>query len=250
MMQTEQSVNDNQQTTLHLGVVIPLANEEATVDKFLQEILVHLGPDDRIFCVLDNVSKDRTREMVQKAGRLDGRICEVWAPENRCVVDAYFRGYKSALDAGCMWILEMDGGYSHNPAEIPRFIKAMEQGVDFVAGSRFTAGGKYSGRRSRFLLSKIGSIVANLALGTKMNDMTSGFECFSRKAMQYVVEQGVRSRAHFFQTEIRFMLRSWNWVEVPITYSNPSQSVGSGAITESLQTLWILARQARGGKKK
>jgi dolichol-phosphate mannosyltransferase len=81
-----------------------------------------------------------------------------------------------------------------------------------------------------------------------MSDMTSGFECFSHKAMQFVVEQGVRSRAHFFQTEIRFMLRNWNWVEVPITYSNPSQSVGSDAITESLRTLFILGKQARAEK--
>ena len=109
-----------------------------------------------------------------------------------------------------MWILEMDGGYSHNPAEIPRFIEAMERGVDFVAGSRFTTGGKYNGRWSRYFLSRISSIVANLVLGTRMSDMTSGFECFSRKAMQYVVKQGVRSRAHFFQTEIRFMLRNRN----------------------------------------
>ena len=123
MMQTEQPVNDDQQSTLHLGVVIPLANEEVSIEKLLQEILVHLGPDDRIFCVLDNVSKDRTRELVQNAVRLDNRICEVWAPQNRCVVDAYFRGYQSALDSGCMWILEMDGGYSHNPQRFHVLLK-------------------------------------------------------------------------------------------------------------------------------
>ena len=199
-MVTEQPVNDKQLSAIRLGVVIRLANEETTINNFLQEILAHLGPDDRIFCVLDNVSKDRTRELVQNAVRLDNRICEVWAPENRCVVDAYFRGYQSALNFGCMCILEMDGGYSQIPHNIPRFIEAMERGVDFVAGSRFTTGGKHNGRWSRYFLSRIGSIVANLVLGTRMSDMTSGFECFSRKAMQYVIKQGVRSRAHFFQT--------------------------------------------------
>lgn len=248
MTRTEQPINGNQHPAIRLGVVIPLANEQTTIENFLQDVLVQLESQDSIFCVLDNISNDRTRELVQNVTRLDNRVCEVWAPENRCVVDAYFRGYQSALEAGCKWILEMDGGYSHNPAEIPYFIKAMEQGVDFAAGSRFSTGGKYTGRWSRYLLSKSGSKLTNLMLGTYMYDMTSGFECFSRKAMKYVVEKGVHSRAHFFQTEIRFMLRSWNWVEVPITYSNPSQRVGTEAIMESLRTLWMLARQARSEK--
>ena len=245
VMVTDPTGNDLFLSRIRLGVIIPLANEEATVAAFLQDILIRIGAEDRIFCVLDTVSKDRTRELVQDAARDDSRICEVWAPENRCVVDAYFRGYRAALDAGCAWILEMDGGYSHKPAEIPRFIEAMQQGVDFIAGSRFCSGGKYRGRWSRYLLSRAGSMAANLMLGTTMSDMTSGFECFSRRTLQYVVEQGVRSRAHFFQTEIRFMLHNHNWCEVPISYDNPSRSVGSGAITESLRTLWSLARQAR-----
>jgi len=244
-MDTTIPPTEQQTPAIGLGVVIPLANEQATIENLLQDILGQLETNDRIFCVLDTVSRDRTRELVEKAAQRDKRVCEVWAPENRCVVDAYFRGYRSALAAGCTWILEMDGGYSHNPAEIPSFILAMKEGVDFAAGSRFNTEGNYSGRWSRNLLSKGGSMLANFMLGTRMHDMTSGFECFSRKAMEYVVEQGVRSKAHFFQTEIRFMLRNWNWVEVPISYSSPSNSVGIKAITESFRLLWMLARQAR-----
>ncbi len=228
-----------------LGIVLPLANEQATIKELLQHILGNLEEHDRIFCVLDNVSKDQTKALVEKVARRDKRVYLVWAPENRCVVDAYFRGYRSALDAECKWILEMDGGYSHNPAEIPRFIAAMNEGIEFAAGSRFVAGGTYDGRWSRNLLSKGGSTLANCLLGTRMHDMTSGFECFSREALEYVVERGVQSKAHFFQTEIRFMLRNWNWKEIPISYSSPSNNVGGQAIGESIRLLWILAKQAR-----
>ncbi len=244
-------MNDNEVTVkqsayiLRLGVVIPLANEQATIENLLQDILGYLEDHDRIFCVLDNVSKDQTRELVEKLALRDKRVCLVWAPENRCVVDAYFRGYRSALAAECKWILEMDGGYSHNPDEIPRFIAAMKEGVEFAAGSRFVSEGNYDGRWSRNLLSKGGSTLANCLLGTRMHDMTSGFECFSHKAMAYVVEQGVHSKAHFFQTEIRFMLRNWNWKEIPISYSSPSNNVGGQALGESLRLLWMLAKQAR-----
>src|SRR5262249_29847334 len=100
---------------MRLGVVVPLANEESTIDDFTARVLAQLGRDDRLFCVVDNASRDSTRDRVERHGRRDGRVCLVWAPENRCVVDAYFRGYRAALDAGSRWVLEMDGGLSHLP---------------------------------------------------------------------------------------------------------------------------------------
>ena len=117
---------------MRLGVVTPLANEEHSGLRVARPHPFQLGADDRVFCVLDHVSKDRTREMVAARADRDPRVVLVWAPENRCVVDAYFRGYRAALAAGCRWILEMDGGLSHQPEEIPQFIRAMEQGYDYV----------------------------------------------------------------------------------------------------------------------
>lgn len=225
-----------------LGVVIPLANEEETVEKLLAEILEYLLPMDAIYCVFDNVCKDSSLKLVEKYSLADPRVVAVWAPENRCVVDAYFAGYKEALANDCQWILEMDGGFSHLPSQIPRFIKAMENGYDFAAGSRYTEGGESNGRFSRHLISKGGTIATNLLTGTKMKDMTSGFECFTRETLEYVLSNGVKSRAHFFQTEIRHMLHHKNWIEIPITYSDPSKSVGPGVLKDAFKNLLKLGR--------
>lgn len=242
-------MNETQQRTAKLGIVLPLANEEALVESLLRQILSQLGQHDLVVCVLDNKSRDKTLEIVkQVADRSDPRIVPLWAPENRCVVDAYFRGYHEALRLGCDWILEMDGGFSHRPEEIPRFIAAMTDGADFAAGSRFVSGGTHAGSWRRYWVSRGGTMLTNLLLGTKMRDMTSGFECFSRAALAHVLERGVRSRAHFFQTEIRVMLSSWNWVEVPINYTNPSESVGGAQIKDALRCLWALYRDQRRGK--
>lgn len=230
---------------MRLGVAIPLANEEHSVNELLDRTLFQLGTDDRVFCVLDNVSKDRTRELVAERAAHDSRVVLVWAPENRCVVDAYFRGYRSALATGCRWILEMDGGLSHQPEEIPLFIHAMEQGYDYVGGCRFMEPGGYSGPWSRYLISRGGGILANLLLGTHMRDMTGGFECFSRKALEAVLSRGVRSRAHFFQTEIKVLMHQFKWTEVPIHYKNPSKSVGKASLQEAFRNLWALMRDNR-----
>jgi dolichol-phosphate mannosyltransferase len=145
------------------------------------------------------MSKDQTRNLVSGLVATDPRVVLVWAPENRCVVDAYFRGYRAAFADGCEYILEMDGGFSHLPEEIPQFIAGMEQGYDYVGGSRFMPGGSHDSPWTRVFISKGGSVLANWLLKTRMRDMTSGFECFNRKAMSRVLEHGVTSRANFFR---------------------------------------------------
>ena len=223
-----------------LGVVIPLANEETTVVDLIGRVLKQLGEADRVFCVLDNASKDNTRQLVEQFGETDGRIVCVWAPENRCVVDAYFAGYRAALAAECEWILEMDGGLSHCPEEITRFQKQLDKGYDYIGGCRFIGGGSHCGGFKRYWLSRFGTMLANLFLRTKMKDMTGGFQCFSQVAMRHVVNKGVTSRAHFFQTEIKYMMREWNWIEVPINYNSSSPSVRSNVLWDAIQNLVLL----------
>ena len=224
-----------------------MANEVETAEAFLTAVTARLNEQDVVFCVLDEVSKDGTRQLVQQFGQRDPRVRLIWAPDNRCVVDAYFRGYREAMSDGCEWILEMDAGMSHDPAEIPLFVEAMIDGAEFAAGSRFVAGGRHHGRPSRYLLSKGGTLLAQLVLGSAMRDMTSGFECFSRKAMKAVLAKGVESRGHFFQTEIRHYLSTWTWVEVPINYRCPSRSVGADSIWEALAGLIRLRRNRSRG---
>lgn len=231
---------------VRLAVVVPLANEQDVVVAFLDRVTAQLGANDRVFCVLDRACRDRTRDLVAEYGARDPRVVLVWAPENRCVVDAYFRGYRAAMDSGATWILEMDGGFSHEPERIPAFVRAMEQGYEFAGGSRFVAGGAHQGSAWRRLVSWGGTVLANALLGTKMRDMTSGFECFTRGALARVLDAGVMSRAHFFQTEIRLMMHELRWTEIPIRYANPSASLGTASLRDALATLWELRRRRRG----
>jgi dolichol-phosphate mannosyltransferase len=230
---------------MRLGLVVPLANEEVTVDEFLRRVLVQLSPGDAVFCVIDNASRDRTLELVEHHARDDERVMVVWAPENRCVVDAYFRGYRAAFEYGCDWILEIDGGLSHLPEQIPQFVAAMKRGHDFVVGSRFMTGGAFDGPLSRRLISYLGGRLANFLLGTRMNDMTSGYQCFTRPAMEMVLGAGVQSRGPFFQTEIKYMLRDTDYFEVPIRYSNPTGRVAAQSIAEALRILLRLSFRPR-----
>jgi dolichol-phosphate mannosyltransferase len=232
--------DSNERVGVRVAVVVPLANEEATIEDFLKRMLQQLGPDDLVFAVLDTVSQDQTRARVDAFAKLDPRVRPVWAPEDRSVVDAYFRGYRDAMASGAEWILEMDGGFSHSPEEMPEFLNLIDKGYDYVGGCRFMKGGSHIGSLRRRLVSRAGSMLARLTLGPQMHDMTSGFEMFSRRAMEEVLSRGVRSRANFFQTEIKYMLRDWRWTEVPINYRSTSSRVASGSILEAIRNLWKL----------
>ena len=228
---------------IRIGLVTPLANERANIEQFMDEVLRYLQVSDRWYCILDNVSHDGTNEVVKAKSENDARVVHVWAPQNRCVADAYIAGYKAAFASGCRWILEMDGGLSHPPAKIPEFIAAMDAGYDFAGGSRFMPGGEHRSPWVRRGLSYGGTVLAQLLLRSRMTDMTSGFECFSRRAMEYILKRGVQSRANFFQTEIRHMMHQFRWIEIPFVYVNESASLGRPAIGESLKLLIRMSLQ-------
>ncbi len=223
-----------------LGVVSPLANEESSISIFLEQVLQQIGLRHRFFPVLDNASKDATRSIIETKAKSESRIQLVWAPENRCVVDAYFAGYRAALEAGCDWILEMDGGFSHLPSEIPRFLSTIHPEIDYVGGSRFLPHGSHGGPWKRFLISWGGAKLASIVLDCKMTDLTGGFQLYRRPLLEAIVRDGVMSKANFFQTEIRYRAYHWRWKEVPINYGRTTSIVPASNIREALKHLFSL----------
>lgn len=241
-------VNDRVKASdIHLGIVCPMANERDHAVQFVREVLEQCRPQGfksvTFFAVLDKVSRDGTLELLREMERDEPRLRVVWAPENRSVVDAYLRGYLEAINAGCDWILEIDAGFSHQPSEIPQFFEKMSEGYDCVFGSRFCEGGRMEeSPLKRRIISRGGSVLTNLLLGTRLKDMTSGFEMFSRPVLQEVLERGIHSRGHFFQTEIKAYCRGRRITEVPIHYRAASDSVDNKVLKDAFNNLWRLFR--------
>jgi dolichol-phosphate mannosyltransferase len=220
-----------------------MANEGDQAVAFCRAVLEQCASFKKVifYAVFDRVNKDSSMDQMRELERTEPRLQVVWAPENRCVVDAYIRGYKDALDAGCDWILEIDAGFSHQPEDIPQFFDAMEKGMDCVFASRFIGRIENSSIKRRFI-SWGGTLLSNLLLGTRQTDMTSGFELFSSQTLRMILDRGIQSRAHFFQTELKTYCRNLKFVEVPITYRSASPRLGSSALKEAFRQLWRLFR--------
>ena len=238
-------------SAIQLAVVTPMANEGAEAVRFTTEVLKQCSGFKTVafYAVIDRATKDDTLERMRALELQEPRLKVVWAPENRCVVDAYLRGYREALAGGADWILEIDAGFSHQPTDIPRFFDAMEQGYDCVFGSRFTAGSQIEeSALMRKIVSWGGTTLTNLAMGTSQTDMTSGFELFTRRTLERILANGIHSRAHFFQTEIKVFCRNFKIVEVPITYRAASPGLGSKAIKDAFSQLFRLFQLRLQGK--
>jgi dolichol-phosphate mannosyltransferase len=234
-----------------LGIACPMANEAQNATRFVAAVLDQCRGFRRVFffAVLDKATNDNTLALLRECAVSEPRLSVVWAPENRCVVDAYIKGYREALAAGCDWILEIDAGFSHQPEDIPKFFAAMSEGYDCVFGTRFSKDSRISeGSPKRYAVSRGGTLLTNLLLGTRLTDMTSGFELFSRKALELVLRRGIQSRAHFFQTEIKTYCRNLRVTEVPIHYRAPSARLGLRVIKEAFRQLWRLHVLVRKGE--
>ena len=234
-------------STVRLGIVCPMANERNTAESFVGDVLEKCRTFNFksicFFSILDNVSKDGTIDIMRNLSKQVYELNVVFAPENQCVVDAYIRGYQEAINSECDWILEIDAGYSHQPSDIPKFFKTMIQGYDCVFGSRFCPEGKMTDcSKSRYITSLGGTIISNFLLGTKLSDMTSGFELFKREVLQDIIDKGILARGPFFQTEIRAYAHQFRITEVPIHYKEASHNIGGADLRDAFSNLWRLFR--------
>ena len=193
----------------------------------------------KVYFIVDSVSKDNTLELCTNLSAIDPRFSTVWAPQNKNVVDAYINGYKEALSNNHEIIIEMDAGLSHDPRALPMFLRVLNEGNECAFGSRFINGGSICDSSwKRTFLSRFGTVLSNVLLGTKMYDMTSGYQGFHANIAQKFVAYGLLSKAHFYQTELRYLLRESRYAEVPIHYRAPSPSVSKKAIYNSFDVLF------------
>ena len=222
------------------AVVIPMANEAENFGPFtsnLSGVFDVLGSG-KVYLVLDEVTKDNTLGLANALAEKDSRFVVIWAPENRSVVDAYLKGFRVAYDSGHEIIIEMDAGMSHDPHALPTFLRRLNEGNECAFGSRFINGGSMGNSPfKRRALSRNSTILANILLGTALKDMTSGYQGFHREVIGQILNYPLKSTGHFYQTELRYLLRKRRFVEVPIHYQSPSPRVSSSSIKNAYKTL-------------
>jgi dolichol-phosphate mannosyltransferase len=208
-----------------IGISMPVANEEATIVGFLEELTAKLSQLPyacTIYVVMDNFSKDATLSLVNHFAGKNGQVRLVFHGESTGAASCYLEGFKAALADGCDYIIEMDSGGSHPPAKIQEMLQALNQeGFDVVLMSRFLKGG---GIRNlpfyRRMVSQGGTILANLWLGTDYSDATSGMQGFRREVLESMHLNAFISTGGIYQTEMKYYCHQGGFKikELPFVY--------------------------------
>jgi dolichol-phosphate mannosyltransferase len=164
-------------------VVVPVINEGQRIKNLLKRmeanriasiadvIIVDGGSTDGSL-ELDTLKQVGVRGLVVKKG--PGKL----SAQLRCA-------YAFVLDKGYDGIVTIDGNDKDDPEAIPRFIEALENGVDFVQASRFLPGGvAVNTPKSRnFAIRYIHAPCLSVASGFKWTDTTQGFRAYSRRIL-------------------------------------------------------------------
>ncbi len=224
-------------------IVMPVANEEATMAGIIEDILNLPYDNLYLYPVIDSFSHDSTEEIIKSFEERTDKVKLIFYKESNGVISCYLEGFRQALIDGAELIIEMDGGGSHLPSELPQFIDALNQGYECVWGSRFIDGGSMREQKLyRRILSGGGTILSNLVLGTRLADMTSGFEAFTREILESMNLDNFLSTGHMYQTEMRYYCRNKKAIEVPIHYVGSASSLKLRSVTEALRLLFKLKK--------
>lgn len=150
--------------------ITPCLNEEHAITKVVQK----LKPWVDTVIVVDDGSTDRTAEMAKKAGATVLRH-----GENRGAGAAIRTGIQYALRRGYGICVVLGGDDQDDPHEIPRLIRKLDEGYDFVQGSRRLVGGKTVDMPLfRRITTKGYSLFFSAIIGKRITDGTNGFRAF------------------------------------------------------------------------
>ncbi|MDR2708924.1 MAG: polyprenol monophosphomannose synthase [Elusimicrobiota bacterium] len=197
--------------------MIPTYNEAGNIKEVIENIL-SLDKNFEVL-VVDDMSPDKTYEIVEKLGQSEPRIHLLLRKEKRGRGYAGKDGFKKALELGADFVVEMDGDGSHAPKYIPQFLQAAE-GYEVIIGSRYVKGGKDDKRN--FLRKAVSNFARNylaFAIGAKVKDPTSGFRMFKRDALKSFVDK-LKASDPFIVTEVLYYVNKGGFKvkEYPIEF--------------------------------
>src|ERR687885_2125766 len=123
-------------------VVLPTYNEADNVEPVVRAVLAAL-PDVRVL-VVDDGSPDGTGEIADRLAAELPSVEVLHRTAKEGLGRAYLAGFEHALSRGAALVMEMDADFSHDPADLPRLIRAAAD-ADLVLGSRYVRGGGLAG---------------------------------------------------------------------------------------------------------
>jgi glycosyltransferase involved in cell wall biosynthesis len=234
--------------------VLPTYNEVENIAEVLRTVR-KMVPDAGIL-VVDDASPDGTADLAEGVAAEIGDARILRRAGKKGLGSAYREGFALAMDDGAEVLVEMDSDLSHDPADLPALLAAVEHGADLAIGSRYVPGGSIPNWSwHRVMLSRWGNRYAAGTLGLAVNDATAGFRAYRATALHTINLSRVRAEGYGFQIEMTYRLvrRGGRVVEVPIAFVDRvrgTSKMSSRIIVEALALVtWWAVRDRLLGRR-
>jgi glycosyltransferase involved in cell wall biosynthesis len=224
---------------MKLSVVIPVYNEEATLTQIVERVLA--TPYEKELILVDDGSRDRSRELMQDLARQHANV--------RCYYHERNRGKGAALSTGFREVqgdvvIIQDADLEYDPADYGALLRPILEGkADVVYGSRFL-GGAYS--RVHLFWHSVGNrmltLASNMFTNLNLTDMETCYKVMRREVVQKIQ---IRSRTFAVEPELTAKIAKLRVrvYEVPISYAGRDYSEGKKiGLKDAFIALWAIVR--------
>jgi dolichol-phosphate mannosyltransferase len=228
---------------LKITIVVPTYNERDNIETLARMIL---SQDERVdILFVDDNSPDGTGEIADRLAAGSSRVKVLHRAGKLGLGSAYREGFRIALDNGADYVVEMDADFSHDPAMLPLFIDKMSE-YDVVIGSRYINGvSVVNWPIRRLILSYCASVYTRLITGLHLSDCTGGFKCFSRKVLENLDLESIKSDGYSFQIEMNYRCheKGYRIGEIPIIFVDRhagTSKMSKQIVREAILMVWKL----------
>jgi dolichol-phosphate mannosyltransferase len=230
-------------------------NERENVLGLIDAVLA-VSPDLQ-FLIIDDDSPDGTGRLALERAERERRLHVLVRKGRRGLGGAIVEGFAEARAHGFEVGVNMDADFSHDPADIPRLVAALDESgerpVDVAIGSRRVPGGRTVGwPLKRHVASWLVSFFTRWVLWVPVRDVSSGFRALRLGTMDRVpaLASGASpgecpSGYAFFEFMLWAVHRAGGQiVEVPITFTDRTHGASKADFAEAKRSIGELLRLA------
>ena len=199
--------------------------------------------------IIDDDSPDGTGRVALERAEREPRLHVLVRKGRRGLGSAIVEGFQEARAHGFEVGVNMDADFSHDPADIPRLVAAVdalgERPVDVAIGSRRVPGGRTVGwPLKRHVASWLVSFFTRWVLWVPVRDASGGFRAVRLAVFDRV--SGPFSRGYAFQEDFLWQVHRARGriVEVPITFTDRTQGASKADFAEAKRSIAELLRLA------
>ncbi|MDO8526163.1 MAG: polyprenol monophosphomannose synthase [Deltaproteobacteria bacterium] len=225
-------------------IVLPTYNECENILQMIPALFALSVPN---LCVLvvDDSSPDGTQELIKELQKKYPNLSLLSRPKKEGLGRAYVDGFRRAIEMDADCIIQMDADFSHDPADVPKLLEALET-ADWVIGSRYiVGGGTKHWPLHRLMLSQCANVYASFVTAIPISDLTGGFKAWKSDCLQKIGFENMETNGYGFQIETNFRAYKMGFKpkEVPILFTERRQGkskMSQKIVWEALLLVWKL----------